>query len=146
MYFYPIKYWLPGKNDSNFVVTAQQRNVRMAIMGISKPTGNSGAATSPPIRHRAIGAKKKRCIRYIPNERRDSDVMIAHGRSMQLKSKKAPKVANNTLGVQNSHDHSSIGVSMSCPRTPFHQKLHAVKAAPNTKQIVPMFNRFLRVQ
>ena len=63
----------------------------------------------------AIGARKNMCIRYMPNESLEMPV-IHEGVcfcSIQVKRRKAPNVARSTLGVQNSHDHSSIGVSMS---------------------------------
>ena len=51
------------------------------------------------------------CIRYMPKVSFDKRVIHAGERSMQVNSIKAPKVAKSTLGVQNSHDHSAIGVS-----------------------------------
>ena len=61
--------------------------------------------------------------------------------SIHVKRRNAPNVASRTFGVVNSHDHSSIGVSINCPGSPFNQKLHAVKKAPATQQIVPTFIR-----
>ena len=42
--------------------------------------------------------------------------------SIHVKRRNAPNVASRTFGVVNSHDHSSIGVSINCPGSPFNQK------------------------
>ena len=95
----------------SFVVTAQHRNVSNPIMGMASHTGSIGVATSPLMIHSAIKVRKKICIRYMPKVSL-ARLLIHRGAFwMQLNSRKAPKVASNTLGVQNSHDHSIIGVS-----------------------------------
>ncbi len=126
-------------SEMSFVVTTQQTNVSTAITGMAAQTGRRGWATLPPIIQLAMGARKKRCIRYMPKVNFATPVSSrgASVRCMQLKSKKAPNVAHSTLGIQNSHPHSSIGVSMACPGVPFHQKLQAVKAAPAMRHTVP---------
>ena len=125
-----------------FVVTAQHRNVSSPITGMASHTGSIGLATSPLMIHSAIKVRKKMCIRYMPKVSL-ARLLIHRGAFwMQLNSRKEPKVASNTLGVQNSHDHSIIGVSICKPGTAFHQKLHAVNRPPMTKQIVPMANFF----
>ena len=86
------------------------------------------------------------CIRYMPKVSFDKRVIHAGERSMQVNRIKAPKVAKSTLGVQNSHDHSTIGVSIITPGVPFHQKLHAVNAPPISRQSAPIRRRLLRFQ
>ena len=68
----------------------------------------------PAITALAILLRKNMCMRYIPNEHFEMSVMIfgADIALMQVNIRKAPNVASNTLGVQNSHDHSSKGVSI----------------------------------
>ena len=124
------------------VVTTQHTKVRRAMTGMASHTGRSGLATSPPIIHCEMGTRKKMCIRYMPNENLARLLIHEGARLMQVNSRKAPKVASNTFGVQNSQDHSSIGVSIITPGSPFHQKLQAVKAPPTMKQRMPTFNRF----
>ena len=95
----------------SFVVTAQHRNVSSPIMGMANHTGSIGVATSPLMIHSAIKVRKKIFIRYMPKVSL-ARLLIHRGAFwMQLNSRKEPKVASNTLGVQNSHDHSIIGVS-----------------------------------
>ena len=95
----------------SFVVTAQHRNVSNPIMGMASHTGSIGVATSPLMIHSAIKVRKKICIRYMPKVSL-ARLLIHRGAFwMQLNSRKEPKMASNTLGVQNSHDHSIIGVS-----------------------------------
>lgn len=95
----------------SFVVTAQHRNVSNPIMGMASHTGSIGVATSPLMIHSAIKVRKKICIRYMPKVSL-ARLLIHQGAFwMQLNSRKEPKMASNTLGVQNSHDHSIIGVS-----------------------------------
>ena len=65
---------------------------------------------------------------------------------MQEKSRKAPNVDRRTLGRQNSHAHSSSGVSINTPGTPFHQKDHPVKNAPTKKLMRPTHRRLLTDQ
>ena len=82
-------------------------------------------------------------MRYMPNDKREArptsrGVLLP---PIQLNIRKAPKVAISTFGVQNSHDHSSIGVSMVWPGTPTYQKDHPVKAAPVRKHAKPIFMR-----
>ena len=91
--------------------------------------------------------KKNRCIRYMPYDNFESEVIQlgAFCCLMHEKSRKAPKVAQSTLGVQNSHDHSSIGVSMIFPGTPAFQNDHPVKKAPIRKQSVPTRSFLLRL-
>ena len=82
------------------------------------------------------------CIRYMPKVSLARLLIHLGAFWMQLNSRKAPKVASNTFGVQNSHDHSIIGVSICTPGTAFYQKLHAVNNPPTTKQIVLTVVRF----
>ena len=91
-------------------------------------TGNRGIALSPPTMAAAMGARKNMCIKYMPNESRAISLIIFGDFvcRMQVKRRKAPKVAHSTFGVQNSNAHSNIGVSMSCPGTPFIQNDQAV--------------------
>ena len=135
-------YLLPGISEIIFVVTAQHRNVSSPIAGIASHTGNSGWATSPPISHSAMNIRKKMCIRYMPKVSLARLFIHRGALWMQVNNRNAPKVANNTLGVQNSHDHSIIGVSICKPGTAFHQKLHAVNRPPMTKLIAPTVNFF----
>ena len=86
------------------------------------------------------------CIRYMPKVSLLMRVIQAGASWMQEKSRNAPNVVMRTLSVQNSHDHSAIGVSSICPGTPFHQKLHAVNAAPRRKHRLPTLMRFERDQ
>lgn len=79
--------------------------------------------------------RKKRCMRYMPNDKREASstsrgVLLP---PIQLNIRNAPNVAQSTFGVQNSHDHSSIGVSMVWPGIPTYQKDQPVKAAPVRK-------------
>ena len=106
---------LPGISDISFDVTALQMKVRAAIAGIARYTGMSGSAGFPFTKNDAIGARKRMCMRYMPNEILDSPVMNdgACFLSMHEKSMNAPKVARSTLGVQKAHAHSRIGVSIS---------------------------------
>ena len=136
---------LPGIRETSLDVTAQQTKVDTAISGIAAHTGINGCATLAPITSLAIGARKKRCIRYIPNDSFDKVVTMAGAffLLMQLNIRKAPKVARTTLGVQNSQAHSSMGVSIICPGTPFNQKDHPVNAAPRRKDTIPTLIRFL---
>ena len=87
-------------------------------------------------------------MRYMPKESLEIPVISLHDlfAPMQVKIKKSPKVAQSTLGVQNSQAHSRIGVSISTPGTPFHQNDHAVKPAPARKHTVPTVRRFFTVQ
>lgn len=89
-------------------------------------TGYRGLALSPPTMAAAMGARKNMCIKYMPSESRAISLIIYFVCRMQVKRRKAPKVAHSTFGVQNSHAHSNIGVSMSCPGTPFIQNDQAV--------------------
>ena len=129
---YPIIHLLPGISEMSLDVTAQHRKVRMAMRGMANAVGMSGFMGSPLTKYAAIGARKKRCMRYMPNDSLERPVTRrgACCCPMLVKSRNAPKVASRTFGVQNSHDHSSDGVSMSCPGTPFHQNDHPVNMAP----------------
>ena len=140
----PITYLLPGKRESSLAVIAQQINDKMAIAGMANHTGRVGCATSPPITHVAMGARKNMCIRSSPKDKPDKEDMIAGAFCclMQVKSMNNPKVANKTFGVQNSQAHSNVGVSIIVQGMPFHQQPHAVKTAPARKQIEPMASRF----
>ena len=91
----------------------------------------------------AMGAKNSKCIRYMPNDRRDNSPMMrgAFACFMHENKMNAPNVAHSTFGVQNSHDHSRRGVSMRLPGTPCHQNDHAVNAAPATKHSEPIARR-----
>ena len=131
-----------------FAATALQIKQRIAITGMASHTGISGSARFPSTKNVAIGARKNICMRYIPKESFESCVIHlgAAAWRMHVNIRNIPKVAQSTLGVQNSHAHSSIGVSISCPGTPLSQKLHAVKAAPATKHIEPIVIRFLTDQ
>ena len=133
---------LPGKNDKSFVVTALQRNVSRAMVGMASPMGIRGWTGLSFIIHRAIGLKKNMCIRYIPNDSRESSVMATGALDywMQENRRNSPKVVSSTLGVQKPHDHSISGIPISTPGSPFHQKLHAVKTAPRQKQEIPTDN------
>ena len=84
------------------------------MQGIAKSTGRSGLAWSLATNTLAIGARKNMCIRYIPNDIFDTDAIRrgVFGLLIQEKSRNAPNEAQSTLGVQNSHDHSSKGVSI----------------------------------
>ena len=125
-----------------FVVTAQHRNVSSPITGMASHTGSIGLATSPLMIHSAIKVRKKMCIRYMPKVSLARLFIHRGALWMQVNNRNAPKVASNTLGVQNSHDHSIIGVSICKPGTAFHQKLHAVNRPPMTKLIAPTVNFF----
>ena len=118
------------------------------MLGIAAQTGMSGSAWLPFTKKLAIGARKNICIRYMLNERREMTVIHrgASFCSMQVNIRKAPKVASSTLGVQNSHDHSSRGVSMSWLGVPFHQNDQPVKAAPMARQVRPIFIFLARFQ
>ena len=127
-------------------MTALHKKVSSAMTGIAAHTGNRGFATSPWMMAAAIGARKNMCMRYMPYVSFDKDsqkscLFGCWDGDMQVKSKKMPKVAHNTLGVQNSQLHSNIGVSMYCPGTPFHQNDQAVKAAPIKKKSKPSRSR-----
>ena len=143
-----MKYLLPGIMERTFAVTALHMNVQIAIRGMARTVGTRGSATSPPMKSFARGARNSRCIRYIPYVRRA--VPSTDGRAfrsgMHVNITNSPKVARSTLGVQNSQDHSSIGVSMVTPGTPFHQKDHAVNAAPARKHMPPVIILFLLPQ
>ncbi len=112
---------------------------------MASQTGNRGLAGSPPMMMPAMGARKNMCMRYMPKDSFDTSVTTAGALPflgwMQVKSRKRPKVAHSTLGEQNSQLHSSSGVSMGWPGTPFHQNDQAVKAAPTRKNSVPRRRR-----
>ena len=125
------------------VVMKQNMKVNTAMEGIDNHTGRRGFVRSPLTNIGAILLRKKRCMRYMPNDKREArptsrGVLLP---PIQLNIRKAPKVAISTFGVQNSHDHSSIGVSMVWPGTPTYQKDHPVKAAPVRKHAKPIFMR-----
>ena len=144
----PTNHLLPGIRDRILVVTTQQMKVRMAMHGIARQTGTRGSATLPPIRTRAIGPRKNRCIRYIPNDISES-FLISFGvsfLSMLENRRKAPKDARSTFGVQNSQDHSRRGVSMVCPGVPIYQNDHPVNAAPASRHKEPAMSFFFRFQ
>lgn len=145
---YPMIHLLPGRKEISLQVTTQQIKVRMAIVGIARLTGSNGSVTLPWMIAGAICDKKNMWTRYMPKVSLEIPVMMrgALGCSMQVKSRNAPKVAKRTLGVQNSHDHSRSGVSITCPGIPFHQNDHAVNVAPIKNVIAPMVRRFFRVQ
>ena len=131
------------------MATALHKKVSSAMTGIAAHTGNRGFATSPWMMAAAIGARKNMCMRYMPYVSFDKDsqkscLFGCWDGDMQVKSKKMPKVAHNTFGVQNSQLHSNMGVSMYCPGTPFHQNDQAVKAAPIKKKNKPSRKRRLR--
>ena len=122
--------------------------VHSAMQGIARYTGTSGSAAEPPMNSLAIGARKNMCIRYIPKLNLAMPLTAAGAllRSMQEKSRKAPNEARSTLGVQNSQDHSSRGVSMSLPGVPIYQNDQPVKAAPTRKHTAPVMARLRRSQ
>ena len=111
------------------------------MTGMASHTGICGWAISPRIIHSAINVRKKMCMRYMPKVSWARLLIQRGAEVMQVNNRKAPKVERRTLGVQNSHDHSIIGVSIVTPGTAFHQKLHAEKAAPTIKQTVPTARR-----
>ena len=136
---HPIIHLLAGINERSFVVNTQQTKDNRAITGIANHTGRRGCAGSPATMALPIGARKRMCIRYIPNVLFEMEV-IHFGAclpSMQVKRRKAPNVARTTFGVQNSHPHSSVLVSITFPGTPCHQNDHAVKNAPTKKLTAP---------
>ena len=118
------------------------------MIGMASQTGMRGWAGSPLTKMGAMLERKRRCIRYMPKDRREERATKREGRtlSMQVKRRKAPKVAQRTLGVQNSHDHSSMGVSMTFPGTPAYQNDHPVNAAPTRKHKRPTQARLPRDQ
>lgn len=88
------------------------------------------------------------CIRYMPKDSLEREVTRAGAFScrMQEKTRKRPKVARRTLGVQNSQDHSTIGVEMASPGMAFIQKDQPVKMAPTMKLNHPTVSFLLRDQ
>ena len=56
----------------------------------------------------------------MPNDRREHNATKrgVAGWSIHVKRRKAPNVAHSTLGVQNSQDQSSMGVSITVPGMP----------------------------
>ena len=118
------------------------------MTGIAAHTGSKGLAGLPFTKNEAIGPRNSKCIRYIPKESFESVTTIAGALSdcMQVNKRKAPKVAVKTFGVQNSQDHSSMGVSSILPGTPACQKDQPVKAAPARKQAVPTIALFFLFQ
>ena len=88
-----------------------------------------------------MNVRKNICIRYIPNVRRAWLLIHFGAFVIHVKNKNAPNVDRRTLGVQNSHDHSIIGVSIRTPGSATNQKLHAEKAAPAIKHTAPTVMR-----
>ena len=118
-----------------------------AMHGIANQTGNIGSALSPPTTYTAIWLRKNMCMRYIPKVSLLIPVTQAGALLLIVEnSKKAPKVASRTFGVQNSQLHSNIGVSIASPGTPFHQKDHPVKAAPAKRHNTPTKRLLLSFQ
>ena len=145
---YPIIHLLPGTNEMSLDVIAQQMKVSTAMQGMANHTGMRGWAWSPATKTVAMLLRKKRCIRYMPKDNFDR-LVIHRGacwRMMHVKSRKAPKEAQSTLGVQNSHDHSSIGVSMRLPGTPAFQNDHPVKRDPMRRHKEPTRSFLVRLQ
>ena len=125
------------------VVMKQNMKVSTAMEGIDSHTGRRGFVRSPLTNIGAILLRKKRCMRYMPNDKREASstsrgVLLP---PIQLNIRNAPNVAQSTFGVQNSHDHSIIGVSIRTPGSATNQKLHAEKAAPAIKHTAPTVMR-----
>ena len=113
--------------------------------GMATHTGISGVSGWPPVIQVAMGARKNICMRYMPKV--SCPPLVKAGEpyllGMQENIRKAPNVLISRFGVQNSHDHSKTGVSMSWPGVPSIQNDHAVKLEPIRKHRAPITNFFL---